>query len=105
MTRTLLALTGVLFLFTGCGPADDAQLPAAAEPAAAEPAAAAQPAESADSAFDRALDADPYSVRAMLGRAAVDLADEGGLDALRMRKLGEKLGVEAMSLYNHVAGK
>lgn len=38
-------------------------------------------------------------------RAAVALADEGGLGALSMRKLGQVLGVEAMSLYNHVAGK
>jgi AcrR family transcriptional regulator len=37
--------------------------------------------------------------------AAVTLADEGGIDALSMRKLGQALGVEAMSLYNHVAGK
>jgi len=38
-------------------------------------------------------------------RAAVALADEGGIGALSMRKLGEAVGVEAMSLYNHVAGK
>src|SRR6266571_1930157 len=38
-------------------------------------------------------------------RAAVTLADEGGIGALSMRKLGQVLGVEAMSLYNHVAGK
>src|SRR5262245_46535135 len=38
-------------------------------------------------------------------RAAVALADEGGIDALSMRKLGRALGVEAMSLYNHVANK
>ena len=38
-------------------------------------------------------------------KAAVTLADEGGIDALSMRKLGQALGVEAMSLYNHVAGK
>ena len=38
-------------------------------------------------------------------RAAVALADEGGIDALSMRKLGQVLGVEAMSLYNHVANK
>lgn len=38
-------------------------------------------------------------------RAAVALADEQGLDALSMRKLGRRLGVEAMSLYNHVASK
>jgi AcrR family transcriptional regulator len=33
------------------------------------------------------------------------LADEGGIDALSMRKLAHELGVEAMSLYNHVANK
>jgi AcrR family transcriptional regulator len=38
-------------------------------------------------------------------RTAVALADEGGIDALSMRKLGQALGVEAMSLYNHVKGK
>src|ERR1044072_982833 len=37
--------------------------------------------------------------------AAVDLADLGGFDSLTMRKLGVALGVEAMSLYNHVANK
>ncbi|HUR23278.1 MAG TPA: TetR/AcrR family transcriptional regulator [Acidimicrobiales bacterium] len=38
-------------------------------------------------------------------RAAVAFADERGIDSLTMRKLGEALGVEAMSLYNHVANK
>jgi AcrR family transcriptional regulator len=38
-------------------------------------------------------------------RAAVEVADADGLDALSMRRLGRELGVEAMSLYNHVAGK
>jgi AcrR family transcriptional regulator len=38
-------------------------------------------------------------------QAAVALADEGGIGALSMRKLGEAVGVEAMSLYNHVASK
>jgi AcrR family transcriptional regulator len=38
-------------------------------------------------------------------RAAVELADAGGLETLSMRKLGEAVGVEAMSLYNHVANK
>jgi AcrR family transcriptional regulator len=33
------------------------------------------------------------------------LADEHGLDWLSMRKLGQALGVEAMSLYHHVANK
>ena len=38
-------------------------------------------------------------------RAAVDFADERGIASLSMRKLGEALGVEAMSLYNHVASR
>jgi AcrR family transcriptional regulator len=38
-------------------------------------------------------------------RAAVALADADGIDSLTMRKLGVELGVEAMSLYNHVANK
>lgn len=38
-------------------------------------------------------------------RAAIELADQGGIEALSMRKLGQELGVEAMSLYNHVANK
>ena len=36
---------------------------------------------------------------------AVDLADEEGLDGLSMRKLAKRLGVEAMSLYNHIPGQ
>jgi AcrR family transcriptional regulator len=38
-------------------------------------------------------------------RAALDLADTSGIESLSMRKLGQELGVEAMSLYNHVANK
>ncbi len=38
-------------------------------------------------------------------RAALELADEGGVEAISMRKIGQRLGVEAMSLYNHVANK
>lgn len=37
--------------------------------------------------------------------AALALADATGTEALSMRKLGEALGVEAMSLYNHVANR
>ena len=37
--------------------------------------------------------------------AAVELADRDGIEALSMRKLGQELGVEAMSLYNHVRNK
>jgi AcrR family transcriptional regulator len=38
-------------------------------------------------------------------RAAIELADQNGIDTLTMRRLGQELGVEAMSLYNHVANK
>ena len=38
-------------------------------------------------------------------RAAAAFADGNGLASLSMRKLGETLGVEAMSLYHHVANK
>lgn len=38
-------------------------------------------------------------------REAVALTDAEGIAALTMRKLGQRLGVEAMSLYNHVANK
>jgi AcrR family transcriptional regulator len=37
--------------------------------------------------------------------AAVALADRDGLPAMTMRRLGGELGVEAMSLYKHVADK
>ena len=38
-------------------------------------------------------------------RAGVALADASGIHSLSMRRLGQELGVEAMSLYNHVANK
>jgi AcrR family transcriptional regulator len=38
-------------------------------------------------------------------RTAIELADAGGIDALSMRRLAQELGVEAMSLYNHIANK
>jgi len=37
--------------------------------------------------------------------AALSLVDEEGLDKLSMRKVASRLGVEAMSLYRHVANK
>ena len=43
--------------------------------------------------------------RQRVRRAAVALADRGGVGALSMRKLAQELGVEAMSLYHHVANK
>ena len=38
-------------------------------------------------------------------RAAVELADRGGLDSLTMRKLADELGVGVMSLYYYVPNK
>ena len=38
-------------------------------------------------------------------RMAIALADARGVEELTMRKLAKELGVEAMSLYNHVANK
>ena len=38
-------------------------------------------------------------------RAAIELADERGIDALTMRELGRKLGFEGASLYYHVTGE
>jgi AcrR family transcriptional regulator len=46
----------------------------------------------------------PLSKELVLARA-IALADAEGIEALSMRKLGQALGVEAMSLYNHVANK
>lgn len=37
--------------------------------------------------------------------AAIALADKQGVDALSMRRLANRLGVEAMSLYHHVPNK
>ena len=46
----------------------------------------------------------PWS-RAQLLRAAIDLADKGGIESLSMRKLSQELGGAPMSLYNHVSNK
>jgi len=58
------------------------------------------PAETDSNAERRA----PLSRERVL-RAAVALADQNGIESLTMRRLGQELGVEAMSLYNHVANK
>src|SRR6478735_561103 len=52
----------------------------------------------------------PSSKREALSRerilqAALAIVDRAGLDAISMRRLGEELGVEAMSLYHHVPNK
>jgi AcrR family transcriptional regulator len=38
-------------------------------------------------------------------RAALNLADQGGIGSVTMRRLADELGAEAMSLYYHVASK
>ncbi|WP_244211048.1 TetR/AcrR family transcriptional regulator C-terminal domain-containing protein [Amycolatopsis kentuckyensis] len=43
--------------------------------------------------------------RAKVLGAAVELADEGGFEALTMRRLAAQLGVVPMALYKHVADK
>ena len=50
------------------------------------------------------VDRAPLS-RDRVAAEAVRFIDEHGLEALSMRKLGAALGVEAMSLYNHVSSK
>ena len=47
----------------------------------------------------------PPLTRERVLRTAVALADERGVGELTMRKLARELGVEAMSLYHHVASK
>jgi AcrR family transcriptional regulator len=43
--------------------------------------------------------------RQRIVQAALRIMDEEGLDAVTMRHVGRELGVEAMSLYNHVRDK
>lgn len=43
--------------------------------------------------------------RDLILHAALQLADDEGIEALSMRRLGQALSVEAMSLYKHVSGK
>jgi AcrR family transcriptional regulator len=56
----------------------------------------------------RAEESAPHRVplsRERILDAALALADEGGVEAVSMRRLGQVLGVEAMSLYKHVTDK
>ncbi|HSW29509.1 MAG TPA: TetR/AcrR family transcriptional regulator [Longimicrobiales bacterium] len=53
---------------------------------------------------DKAVKRRPLDRERVL-RAAIEIADAGGIEALSMRRLGRRLGVEAMSLYNHVSNK
>jgi AcrR family transcriptional regulator len=47
----------------------------------------------------------PGLTRERVLHEAIDLADEVGISALSMRKLAQRLDVEAMSLYHHVRDK
>lgn len=47
----------------------------------------------------------PPLTRTAILEAGIALADSDGLPAVTMRRLGEALGVEAMSLYRHVNNK
>lgn len=47
----------------------------------------------------------PPVTRERILDTAFALADEGGLEALSMRRIGRALGVEGMALYNHVTNK
>lgn len=47
----------------------------------------------------------PGLTRARITEVAVALADAGGVERLSMRALAGALGVEAMSLYNHIRNK
>lgn len=46
-----------------------------------------------------------HLTRRKIAEAGIVLLDETGMGGLSMRKLGGRLGVEAMSLYNHVKNK
>jgi AcrR family transcriptional regulator len=52
-------------------------------------------------------DAEPRSplTRERVLQAAIAVADGGGIESLSMRRLGQSLGFEAMSLYNHAQNK
>ena len=47
----------------------------------------------------------PPLSQARILRAALRLADKDGIEQLSMRKLAQALGVQAMSIYNHLANK
>lgn len=53
---------------------------------------------------ERAERREPLSRERILD-AAIELADRDGIGAVTMRRLGQHLGVEAMSLYKHIADK
>lgn len=62
------------------------------------------PTDETVSLHDRAVPRRPLS-RAVIIEAAIEMIDEVGLEALTMRSLGGRLGVEAMALYRYVNGR
>lgn len=52
-----------------------------------------------------APDSRPRLTRDRIVTVALEIVDREGIEALSMRKLGSALGVEAMSVYNHIANK
>ncbi|HET6351815.1 MAG TPA: TetR/AcrR family transcriptional regulator C-terminal domain-containing protein [Coriobacteriia bacterium] len=62
------------------------------------------PKKSPDAAGKKPASRTPLN-RGRVLAAAVEIADERGVGALTMREVASRLGVEAMSLYNHVANK
>jgi AcrR family transcriptional regulator len=47
----------------------------------------------------------PILSRARIARAALELIDEQGFDALTTRRLARRLGVQGPSLYNHISSR
>jgi TetR/AcrR family transcriptional regulator, tetracycline repressor protein len=47
----------------------------------------------------------PVLTRPAILAAALDLVDEAGIEALSMRKLADRLGVDPMSIYHHLPNK
>jgi AcrR family transcriptional regulator len=68
-----------------------------------EPAEFAEPEPRMESAAHRPQR--PPLTRERIVRTALRIMDTEGLDAVSMRRIGRELGVEAMSLYNHVRDK
>jgi AcrR family transcriptional regulator len=68
-----------------------------------ETAEFAEPASSAESPASRPQR--PPLTRERIVRTALRVMDDEGLEAVSMRRIGRELGVEAMSLYNHVRDK
>lgn len=47
----------------------------------------------------------PSLSRSLIVATAIGVADEGGLDGVTMRRVGQELGVTGMALYRHVASR